>query len=399
MMRRRDALQGTISQMREMSLILVITFFMFVGFSSGEMLNPLNTQFLRLGPDTVAMLFFVSNVASAAIRIPAGIASDRYGRKPVVLAASASFIAAAALFLVARDYASLMLPFALWGIGGGFYFTSANALIADLSSVDTRVAAFARVGIINMVANMSGPLLAGVIADALGILSAYSMLAIVFVIMAVFVVRIREPPRSREDNSDSEGVFSLMRGSTGSLIFAFGVFNLIFGAYGGMYWPSITIIQNNEFLLSYSEIGLVNTVNMFSQLIAFFLCSRASKYDPRYVMTGSTLVLAAVALIYPMLRDLNVLLSATFVVGFASSFCVLSPIGNGILMNALPASTRGISQGITGTFWRAGMAVGSLAMGPLWRIFGLDSIFYVSGGLLVAEAIAVVAMLPKNSKP
>jgi len=71
-------------------------------------------------------------------------------------------------------------------------------MIADMSNADNRVAAFARVGTINMAANMSGPLLAGVLADLLGILSAYLMLVVVFAIMTAFVSRIREPPRERK---------------------------------------------------------------------------------------------------------------------------------------------------------------------------------------------------------
>ena len=71
-------------------------------------------------------------------------------------------------------------------------------MIADISNVDNRVAAFARVGVINMAANMSGPLLAGVLADLLGILSAYLMLVVVFVVMTGFVLRICEPPREKK---------------------------------------------------------------------------------------------------------------------------------------------------------------------------------------------------------
>jgi len=87
-MKRRDALRVALNEMRELGLILAITFFMFFGFSSGEMLQPLNTQFLKIGADTVGILFFFRT--SPLLRLGyRGNCIDRYGRKPIVLAASA----------------------------------------------------------------------------------------------------------------------------------------------------------------------------------------------------------------------------------------------------------------------------------------------------------------------
>lgn len=398
-MREKDVLQRALSELRELGVMLVIAFFMFLGFSSGEMLQPLHTQFLKIGPDMVGMLFFLSNIASAVVRIPAGVASDKYGRKPIVLAAAASFIAASGLFMVASDFVSLILPFVLWGAAGGFYFTSTNALIADMSKAENRVAAFARVGMVNMMANMVGPLLTGMLADLLGIASAFLVLVITFILMAVSVLRIREPHKEEEPDPENTSILSLIRGSTGPIILTFGVFNLIFGIYGGMYWPAMTIIQKNEFQFSYSEIGLVSTVGMFSQLVGFSLCSKVAKYNPRYVMTAAALAHVGIAFVYPGLRDLSLLLPATFISGFAFSFGILSPIGSSLLMNSLPTSVRGVSQGITGTFWRAGMAIGALAMGIIWDRLNLSMIFYVSGGLLLVEALAIIVALPGSEVP
>ncbi|UCH37851.1 MAG: MFS transporter [Candidatus Bathyarchaeota archaeon] len=396
-MKLTDEVQRILHELPELGTMLVITFFTFFGFSSGEMLVPLYTQFLNVNPDSVGMLFFVSNLVSALVRIPAGIASDRYGRKPIVFIAAGSFIAASGLFFIAQDHTTLILPFVLWGAAGGFYFTSTTVLIADLSTEDNRVVAFARVGIINMLANMLGPLATGVLADRVGIATTFLILVTTFIAMALFVLRIQEAPRDANRDLSRMKIMKLLQGTAGPIIFAFTIFHFIFGIYGGMYWPAMTIIQKNLFQLTYSEIGLVSTVSMCAQLVGFMLCDRMAKYSSRIVLFVATLMLMSVALIYPELHHLGLLFPATVVSGFGFAFGILSPIGSTLFMNVLPPSTRGVSQGFIGTFWRLGMATGALLMGYIWNAININMIFYVSGGLMLVEAVIIIILLPRVS--
>lgn len=391
-------LKQTLNDLRELGFILAISFCMFLGFRSGGVLQPLYTQFFEIEPSLIGALFFLSNIASSLVRIPAGLASDKYGRKPIIIIASISFLAASGLYMVANDFPSMVIPFILWGSAAGFYFTSINALIADMTNTDNRVTTFARIGMINMIANIVGPTLTGLLADSLGIVLSFSVLVITFILMTYFSIRISEPKRGDSPTGVILNSLSFIKGSAMPIILAYGGLRFIFGIYAGMYWPALTILQKSVFQLSYSEIGLVNAIDMIAQIFGLSLCNRVIvKFNPKYVMFFSTLVAFGIATIYYGLDNFALLILVHFISGFSFSFGFLSPIGNSLFMNALPASIRGISQGIIGTIWRIGMAVGSLLMGQIWDHYGLHMILYGGSAIMLIEAVALFFLLPKNN--
>jgi len=390
-------LKQTLSDLRELGVILAISFFMFLGFRSGGVLQPLYTRFFEIEPSLIGTLFFLSNIASSIVRIPAGLVSDKYGRKPIIIIASTTFLAASGLYMVANDFLSMVAPFILWGSAAGFFFTSINALIGDMTNTDNRVTIFARIGMINMIANIVGPTLTGILADSLGIVLSFSVLVITFVLMTFFSLRISEPKKEDPAIESTVTSLSLIKGSAKPIILAYSGLRFIFGIYAGMYWPALTIVQKSVFQLSYSEIGLVSAVDMISQLFGLSLCNRTIvKFNPRYIMILSSLVALGIATIYYSADNYVLLLLVTIISGFSFSFSFLSPIGNSLFMNALPSSIRGISQGIIGTIWRIGMATGSLLMGVIWDHSGLHMILYAGGAIMLIEAVALFFLLPKN---
>jgi MFS family permease len=392
-----SVLKQTLTDLRELGVILSISFFMFLGFRSGGVLQPLYTQFFEIEPGLIGTLFFLSNIASSLVRIPAGLVSDKYGRKPIIVIAAATFLAASGLYMVANDFISMLAPFILWGSAAGFFFTSINALIADKTNTDNRVTAFARIGMINMIANIIGPTLTGILADSLGIVLSFSVLVATFVLMTIFSLRISEPKKEDPEIESEIPSLSLIKGSARPIIIGYSGLRFIFGIYAGMYWPALTIVQKSVFQLSYSEIGLVSAINMISQLFGLSLCNRTiTKFNPRYVMTLSSLVAFGIATIYYGVDSYVLLLLVSIISGFSFSFSFLSPIGNSLFMNALPSSIRGISQGIIGTVWRIGMATGSLLMGLIWDHSGLHMILYAGAATMLIEAVALFFLLPKN---
>ena len=391
-------LKRTLSDLRALGVILAISFFMFLGFRSGGVLQPLYTQFFEIEPGLIGTLFFLSNIASSLVRIPAGLVSDKYGRKPIIVIAATTFLAASGLYMVANDFISMLAPFILWGSAAGFFFTSINALIADKTNTDNRVTAFARIGMINMIANIIGPTLTGILADNLGIVLSFSVLVVTFVLMTVFSLRISEPKKEDPVIESSTPSLSLIKGSAKPIILGYSGLRFIYGIYAGMYWPALTIVQKSVFQLSYSEIGLVSAVDMISQLFGLSLCNRTiTKFNPTYVMILSSLVAFGIATIYYGVDSYVLLLLVTIISGFSFSFSFLSPIGNSLFMNALPSSIRGISQGIIGTVWRIGMATGSLLMGLIWDHSGLHMILYAGAATMLIEAIALFFLLPKKT--
>jgi len=88
---------------------------------------------------TIAILLYVLyNIVYAAHAFPAGILSDRYGRKPVVLLGYIAFVAMAALLALSADLQVLVLGFILYGLSYGMAEGTQRALVADFAPPETK---------------------------------------------------------------------------------------------------------------------------------------------------------------------------------------------------------------------------------------------------------------------
>jgi MFS family permease len=88
---------------------------------------------LLYGTTEAILLYVLYNVVYAAHAFPAGILSDRVGRKPVVLIGYLAFIAMSTLLVVSGDLVVLVAAFILYGLSYGMAEGTQRALVADFA--------------------------------------------------------------------------------------------------------------------------------------------------------------------------------------------------------------------------------------------------------------------------
>ncbi len=79
------------------------------------------------------LLYALFNIVYAANAFPAGILSDRVGRKPVVLVGYVLFVAMAVLLAVSTELIVLIVGFVLYGLAYGMAEGTQRALVADFA--------------------------------------------------------------------------------------------------------------------------------------------------------------------------------------------------------------------------------------------------------------------------
>ncbi|WP_339879364.1 MFS transporter [uncultured Algoriphagus sp.] len=102
-------------------------------FSFGVILTIIPDFSAHLGIENKGLFFGVFTLSSLGIRLLAGKTSDRYGRVPVMRAASATLVCAMVLIAYAESRFALMGSAVLFGCAVGMYSPTTAAWVVDLS--------------------------------------------------------------------------------------------------------------------------------------------------------------------------------------------------------------------------------------------------------------------------
>ena len=175
-----------------------------LGNSVFHALSPVYLRNLGHDPATVALFAMGANLAGLAMQMPAGMVSDRVGRRPVALVAMLGSGSAAVGFLLAGSGAPVLLLVVLGAFASGLasplYGLGAGLINDRLDSGDA-VAAAGGLLLVWALGATVGPLVGGTVMEAFGPGALFWYLAAVLATMSVFTLwrmMLRaEPPRER----------------------------------------------------------------------------------------------------------------------------------------------------------------------------------------------------------
>ena len=123
-----------------------------------------------IGADEATLSWIISgySLASGLALIPAGRIGDRIGHKPVFLTGLAAFTIASLACGLSHDAVQLIVARVVQGLGAGVFFPAVVAFIQLLFAGRARGRAFAVMGATIGLATALGPLIGGLIIEALG---------------------------------------------------------------------------------------------------------------------------------------------------------------------------------------------------------------------------------------
>jgi MFS family permease len=149
--------------------------------ANGALMAFLPIYVVSLGMDAAqaGVLFGVQSVTSFVSRPTMGWASDKIGRRPLIVGGLITCAFAIAAIPHSQTFAGLLLLCALFGFGEAIVNASAAALVADLSELKTLGSAMGMQGAIMDIGHASGPILAGFLVGGLGFQNAFLIIGIV----------------------------------------------------------------------------------------------------------------------------------------------------------------------------------------------------------------------------
>jgi len=326
----------------------------------------------------VGAVFAAGLLASAAIRYPAGWAADRFGTRPVLIAALGL---EAVLFLAYLPhlplYAFIAIRF-LHGAAAGAFWPAANGLIAEVAAPKELGRAFGLMQSTNMAGMIIGPAIGGLIA-LFNLSVVFVVAAVVSGLAAVAILTIRNV-RIEPTTEPPVGALSIARALLPLIVlgagtsYMIGTFDTIWSLY--MTYRGATTLAVG---ISFATFGIP----------ALLVSARAGALGDRLggqkLIVGSLLVTAFFSSIYPFIASVPWLIGLGLVEGAFTISGAPSLIAE-VSRQAEPGH-QGRTQGIFQTIQTAIQILGALAGGYLFT-FGAAYAFLTISAVCLLGAVS-----------
>lgn len=378
-------------------LVLFVTAFVdMVGLAMIVPLLPFYATDLGANATVVGVLVSAFSVAQLAVAPLWGRMSDRYGRRPAILAGLLITACAYVIFAFAGSVPVLLLSRLVQGLGGGTIGV-VQAYVADASSPEQRTRSLGWLSAITSLGAVVGPAFGSAMISVGGQaapgLGAAALAVLVAGFAARFLVESREPapagshggPAGTSPREAIARVIVRWREPAPRLIW---IYTVGIGAFYGTV-QLVALLLTNRLGVTERTIGyFIMYVGGMGVVVRSLLLGRAVDRLGEARLSRVGLVLLAAGLVCTGLAQHAVLIFVGFtLMPLGTAF--LFPCVTGLLSRVVPSNERGLYMGVQHTFGGVSRVAFPIAAGFLMDRFGVGVPFWLSG-LLVLAALPLV---------
>lgn len=345
-------------------------------------------------PRLAGLALGIYGLTQACLQLPFGIASDRFGRKPVI---------AAGLVLFAIGSVVAALADSMWGVligralqGAGAVSAAVTALVADLTRETQRTKAMAVIGISVGASFLISIPLGSALNTIIGVPGIFWLTA-VLAVASLLILWLAVPPpiaSTRRERSPVLKELAVVLRDGRLLQLNIGIFAL-HAALTATFVVLPTALVKQAGLPANEHAALYLPLMLLSALPLFPIISLSERRHWQHgVFAGSVLVLclaqAALALQNGSLLGIGISLLVFFM-----AFNVLEASLPSLVSKMAPANAKGAAIGVYSTFQFLGAFVGGDRGGWLHEHYGTSAVF--AGAALLTGIWFFVSMWPQRS--
>lgn len=381
--------------MRSSPFILLCTTGLFAIFSSTISKSPVLPMFAsRLGadPSGIGMVASVSAFTGIVASIPAGMLSDRVGRKRMLIFSAMVFSTAPFLYLIVSNIWQLAVIRFYHGLATAIFIPVSMAMVSDLFHTERgeKIGWFSTA---TLAGRFMAPVIGGSIIGAmvfnplLSYKTVYLVCGVSGIITMAFALRLpktekkqagsmplRETLKSFREVITARGIL-ITSAVEASILFAYGTFETFLPLY-----------SINAGLSAY-EIGIFLSVHVITLALAKPVMGRFSDRHGRQPQIFSGAIIGAICIgsfaffkTFPPLLLLSVL--------FGLSLSIVTSATSAFIADLSRKETHGSAMGILGSIMDIGHTTGPLFSGIAAYYFGYGMSF--AGAALVLLTAAIV---------
>ena len=385
------ALPGDISATRMLFILSISVGVAIIGLGIIWPLIPVYALDLGATGFQVGMIIASFNIARVFANPISGRLSDRWGRKPFIVAGLFLYAVVSIFYILATDVNDLILVRFLHGLTSVLVVPVAMALAADIAP-DNKLARY--IGTLNMAVMLGlgvGPMLGGIIRDTLGMNTAFYAMGIL-ALLTVFGVMLLIP----SDRIGSESKIKKPAAPIKDLLkhrVVLGLFFLrLFVASGQGSVYSFLPLLGIDIGITSSEVGIILGVNIFLIAVLQRACAGiADRSDPRVLIIFGTIISGITVLAMPYAKGFGTILALNIVMGASNG--IATPAGFVLTGKVGRKLGMGSIMGLTDAGWSLGMIVSPIFSGIVMDSLGLPSIFFIGGVLIMIGSVVIFAFL------
>jgi DHA1 family tetracycline resistance protein-like MFS transporter len=386
-----------------MRTLFLIVFVDLVGFGLVIPLLPFYGEHYAASPAAIGLLMASYSLTQFLAAPIWGRMSDRWGRRPCLIASLAGAVGAYLLLAFATSLPALFAARGLAGLMAG-NIGIAFAYAADVTSPANRAKAMGLIGAAFGLGFIFGPAIGGVLAgddpaqaDFVSPSLAAAALSAVALVMTVVALPESLPAdvRARNASLGAAARWRRFRGALGArpvlqiMAIAF-LATLVFAGMEAMF----AIWSRRQFGWGPQQNGyLFAFIGAISALIQGGVVGRLSRrFGETALVAAGSLALAAGMVLIPQAHGLPGLLAAMVIV--AAGFSLLSPSLNTLLSFHVAAEMRGGAMGVGRSATTLARVVGPIAAGAVFAQFGKDWPFYAGAAVMVVVLAMTLRFAP-----
>jgi MFS family permease len=331
-------------------------------------------------------------LTQALFQLPFGMASDRYGRKPIIYIGLIIFAIGSVVAAISTSIEGVILGRVIQGAGA--ISAVVTALVADLTRDENRTKAMASIGatigIAFAVSLVGGPLLN----QWIGVPGIFMMTA-ALTIIAIFVVKflVPDPIHSHyhSDASAAPAKLNAVLKNAQLLRLNFGIFALHAAQMAMFVVVPIAITQSSELNVNqHWTIYLPILLGSFVLMIpAIIYAEKQAKMKQVFVSAILLMLIAQLVFAFSIHLFIGIIVSLSL---YFVAFNILEASLPSIISKIAPAASKGTAIGVYNTCQSLGVFVGGIVGGLLSHKLGFASVFIFCSVMMLIWLILAVSM-------
>lgn len=355
---------------KNIKLALFANIFAQIGFGVFMVIYNFYIRELGYAEEVNGQVISMTSLATALILVPAGIVSDRFGRKKAMFF-GAMFTGLVLLFRGVIETQSLLIVLAfVTGLTSAFLQVSAIPWLSENSKGFQRVHLFSIYSAVMTGANVIGNILGGVLTDffsfffteLFSIRLTLIIAGIIFLVALIPIMKFHEKREVKQPKTEKIPLLQKMKEQrTGfKIIILFAISQLIIGVGAGLVIPYLNLYFADRFFASNSMIGLIISLGQAATAVAMIIGPLMVK---RFGEVKAVVILQLSSLPFLLLTAYteNLVLAA---VGFLFRQALMNagnPIQMSLMMSKVNDSVKGLANSVNQMVFNLGWAI----MGPV----------------------------------